>query len=124
MSNNTSDGLRLYCVVDIDDFGGELELDGVSVVQFRDLGAVVSPAEYVQTEPTDDDIEHYTKIIDELYESGPVIPAPVGALFRSDDVLRHWLEIHYAALHKTLGDIERRASPTPPYEYVRMQLGV
>jgi hypothetical protein len=124
MPNNTPDGLRLYGVVDVDDFGGELKLGGVSLVQFRDLGAVVSPAEYVQAEPTDDDIMDYAEIIDALYESGPVIPAPVGALFRSDDVLRHWLEIHYAALHKTLGDIERRASPSPPYEYVRMQLGV
>jgi hypothetical protein len=118
------DGLRLYGVVDIDDFGGELNLNGVSVVQFRDLGAVVAPAEYVQAEPSESDIAEYMRVIDSLFTSGPIIPAPVGTLFRSDDVLRHWLEIHYATLHKTLGDIERRGSSSPPYEYVHMQLGV
>lgn len=118
--------LRFYGVVDAhESLDGEqrLPVEDVSLVRFRDLGAVVAPAEYVRTKPGDVDLQDYVHVVDELYKHGPIIPAPVGTVFRGTDVLLRWLEIHYAKLHEALGVIEHRGSPNPPYDFVRMELG-
>ncbi len=115
--------LRFYCVVDADADHRLPAVDGVTTVQFRDLAAVVVPTEYVRVHPGDPELADYVRMVDELYAHGPVVPAPPGTVFRDADVLRRWLEIHYAKLHEALGEIERRASSTAPYDFVRMELG-
>lgn len=122
MSGSTS-GLRFFAVIDADDVTQhELEVQEVSLVAFRDLAAVVSPAPYARTQPSDEDLAEYVRVVDSLAEHGPVLPAPVGTIFRDETVLARWLEIHYAALHDALRAVERRATDGAPYDYVRMQL--
>lgn len=120
----SSGGLRFFGVIDADDITPrELKAQEVSLVAFRDLAAVVAPAPYVRTRPDDDDLAEYVRVVDALAEHGPVLPAPVGTIFRDERVLARWLEIHYAALHDALRAVERRGTDGAPYDYVRMQLG-
>jgi hypothetical protein len=126
MGNAPGGALRFYGVIDINEHtvepNGTLPVDGVSLVQFRDLGAVVAPAEYVSTEPDDTSLADYVRVIDGLHARTPVIPAPPGTIFRGANVLQHWMEIHYAKLHETLGELEQHKSMTPPYDMVRMEI--
>jgi hypothetical protein len=124
MANPPRDALRFYGVVDADGTDGHaLSAQNVTLVQFRDLGAVVTSAPYVRVRPGDQELEDYIQVIDELYTHGPIVPAPPGTIFRNAGVLRHWLEIHYAKLHEALGQVEQRASPTAPYDFLQMELG-
>lgn len=113
--------VQLFGVVDADETHSAFAVDGTSLVNFRDLAAVVAPAEYRRAVVSDDLLAEYVRVIDAAYEHGPVIPAPPGTIFKSTETLVHWMEVHYAKLHETLGTIERRGSPTAPYDYVRMQ---
>lgn len=120
----TSSGLRFFAVIDADDATRrELETQEIALIAFRDLAAVVAPAPYVRVKPNDEDLAEYVRVVDSLAEHGPVLPAPVGTIFRNESVLARWLEIHYAALHEALRTVERRGSDGAPYDYVRMQLG-
>jgi hypothetical protein len=119
--------LRFFGVMDVNESVSEhaqsFLTEGVAVVRFRDLGAVVAPAPYERVRPSDADIQEYVRVVDHLSEHGPVIPAPPGTVFRGEHVLRGWLEVHYAKLHETLGVIERRGVHTAPYDLVRMDFG-
>lgn len=124
MANPARDALRFYGVVDAEEANGHpLPVEGVTLVQFRDLGAVVAPTEYVRVHPGDRELADYVRVVDTLYAHGPIVPAPPGTVFRNARVLRAWLELHHAKLHEALGVIERRGSPSPPYDFVRMELG-
>ena len=117
-------GLRFYGVIDADAADPELlETQRVSLVTYRDLAAVVTPAPYVRAKATDADLEDYLRVVDALSEHGPVIPAPPGTVFRDQFVLARWLDVHYAKLHEALGVIEQRDDGRAPYDYVRMELG-
>ncbi len=118
-----ANALRLYGVMDADDSAGaDLKLDGVSLIVFRDLAAVVTAAPYIRTHPGDAELADYVRVIDAVYKLGPVVPAPPATIFRDRGVLERWMDIHYAKLHEALGVIERRENPNPPYDYVRMDL--
>lgn len=124
MAGSTATGLRFFGVIDADDVRRrELETQGVTLVAFRDLAAVVQAAPYVRATPGDDDLNEYVRIVDAMAEHGPVVPAPVGTIFRNESVLARWLEIHYATLHEALGVVERRGGSGAPYDFVRMELG-
>lgn len=124
MAGSTARGLRFFGVIDADDATRrELETQGVTLVAFRDLAAVVQPAPYARATPDDDDLNEYVRIVDAMAEHGPVVPAPVGTVFRNESVLARWLEIHYATLHEALGIVERRGGNGAPYDFVRMELG-
>ncbi len=124
MANAAPDALRFYGVVDVEEANGHhAPVDGVTVVRFRDLGAVVAPTRYVRVQPGDEELTDYVRVVDELYAHGPVLPAPPGTVFRNARVLQTWLELHHAKLHEALGVVEQRRSPHPPYDFVRMELG-
>ena len=119
-----SAGLRFFGVIDADDITRrELEVQEVSLVAFRDLAAVVAHAPSVRTHAKDEDLAQYVRVVDALAKYGPVLPAPVGTIFRGEHVIARWLEIHYAALHDALRAVERRGADGAPYDYIRMQLG-
>ncbi|MDQ6737118.1 MAG: GvpL/GvpF family gas vesicle protein [Gemmatimonadota bacterium] len=123
MASGAATGLRLYGVIDDElveqDFLANQKL---LLVLCNDLAAVVAPAAYVAAEPTDDDLADYVRVLDALSEKGPVVPAPPGTVFASEDVVSRWLDVHYGKLHEALAAIDRREDGRPPYEYVRMEL--
>jgi hypothetical protein len=80
---------------------------GVSVVRERDLGAVVRAAPALSYEPATDTGE-YEQLLDSLFATGAVFPAPPGMVFRSADTLRAWLEQNYVALAEGLAFLSGR----------------
>ena len=123
MASGAPTGLRLYGVIDHEAVEEEfLAQQKLLLVTCNDLAAVVAPAPYLVTEPTDADVGDYVRVLDALGEKGPVVPAPPGTIFRSDDVLSSWLDVHYGKLHEALAAIDSRDDGRPPYEYVRMEL--
>lgn len=81
-------------------------VDGTSLVGFRAIAAVVAPVPYRRQEPTDESIASYARVVEEVFEHMPILPAPPGAVFRSRSVIARWLELHYLALTDALGSLE------------------
>ena len=124
MANAARGGLRFYGVIDVDSVDAELlATQGVSLVPYRDLAAVVAPAAYVRVEPGDVELQEFLRVVDALAVRGPVVPAPPGTVFRDEQVLARWLDVHYAKLHEALSAIDQRDDRKAPYDYVQMDLG-
>ena len=101
--------LRLYGITDVEHHADTKALEGVELMHFRDLAAIVSPAEYSSAEPTGEVIEQYRLIVDDVFSKAPILPAPVGTIFRTRDTLTRWLELHYVTLTEALSFVEDRA---------------
>lgn len=101
--------LRLYGITDVEHHAQSKAADGVELLTFRDLAAVVSDAEYSATPPTGEIIERYLRVVEDVFSRAPVLPAPVGTVFRSREALTRWLELHYVALTEALSFVEDRA---------------
>lgn len=92
---------------------GNVEGDdsGVSLVPFRDLCAVVSHQRSFALEETSPaTIEEHRRIVDRIFQQATVLPAPVGVVFRTPDVLKRWMELHYVSLSGGLEFVEDRAA--------------
>lgn len=83
---------------------------GTRVVTYRDVGAVVSDQKTFTLEEMDSArIEDHRAIVDAVFHTTPVLPAPVGVVFRSADALTRWMELHYVSLTGALEFLEDRA---------------
>ena len=84
--------------------------NGTVVVPFRDLVAVVTEQRtFDLDEPTPGAVDRHRAIVDAVFHRSPVLPAPVGAVFRSPDVLKRWMELHYVSLTDALEFVDDRA---------------
>ena len=101
--------LRLYGITDVQHHAQAKPPEGTEVLPFRDLAAIVGPSEYSTTPPSGEMIEQYRRIVDDVFCKAPILPAPVGTVFRSRDTLMRWLELHYVALSEALTFVEDRA---------------
>jgi hypothetical protein len=82
--------------------------EGTSVVPFRDLGAIVVESPYLRLRASTDRIVVYRRIVESVFGTRTILPAPFGTVFRSRDGLIRWLELHYFTLLDALGFIEDR----------------
>jgi len=83
----------------------------IRLVPYRDVGAVVSDQKSFALEDVDSArIEDHRAIIDTVFHIAPVLPAPVGVVFRSADALTRWMELHYVSLTGALEFLEDRAA--------------
>jgi hypothetical protein len=101
--------LRLFGITTNEHHGEPERVDGAEVLTFRDLAAVVAPSEYQAIALTGETIEQHRRIVDTVFARAPVLPAPVGTVFRSRETLTRWLELHYVALTEALSFVEDRA---------------
>ena len=86
------------------------EDSAVALIPFRDLCAVVSPQRsFVLEETTAALLEEHRRIVDRIFHQSSVVPAPAGVVFRSPDVLKRWMELHYVSLSGALEFVEDRA---------------
>jgi hypothetical protein len=86
-----------------------IELD-TSLIPFRDLCAIVSDQKaFMLEEVMPADIERHRVIVDSIFRRTAVLPAPVGTVFRTADVLTRWMELHYVSLTGALDFVEERA---------------
>jgi gas vesicle protein GvpL/GvpF len=100
--------LRLYGITDVEHHAAA-NGDGTELLAFRDLAAIVSAADYSATPPAGEVIEQYRRVVDDVFASAPVLPAPVGTVFRSRETLTRWLELHYVTLSEALTFVSDRA---------------
>jgi hypothetical protein len=100
-------GLRLFLVTTANGHGGK-PVDDVDVVPFREIAAVVADAAFVLEDPTPPEITRFEQVIVSFAASRPVVPAPVGTVFRSRDTLTRWMELHYVTLTDALTYVEDR----------------
>jgi hypothetical protein len=81
------------------------------LVSYRDVGAVVSDQKSFALDDVDNArIEEHRAIVDAVFHTAPILPAPVGVLFRSSDALTRWMELHYVSLTGALEFLEDRAA--------------
>src|SRR6266542_5652278 len=98
--------LRLYAVAALENGDVPALADGTTVLNYRQVGAVVEPAEYAETKGEDALSERYSAVLEQAFRYAAVLPAPPGTVFQSKGTLSHWLELHYFTLTDALSLIE------------------
>jgi hypothetical protein len=78
------------------------------LITVRDVAAICGQSEYARLDPTPERINHYAAVVDAYHQRGPVLPAPMGVIFRSRDAVLRWLELHFVALSDALNYVENR----------------
>jgi len=102
--------LRVYGVV-MQDGQGPLKLpEGVRLHPLRDLAAVIEEGDYSTRDLGDPELKRHFDVVDGIFGQDAVLPAPVGTVFRSVDVLQRWMELHYVALSDALAWVENRVA--------------
>jgi hypothetical protein len=90
---------------------------GVSVLRFRDIGALVEPAQFSHAASVQSDVGHHRTVVERAFRYGAVLPAPVGTVFRGVERVRRWMEQNYIALnegiHFVAGRCEARVHVSP-----------
>lgn len=78
------------------------------LVVVRDLAAICAQTEYRAAAATDETVQRHTEVVVTYGANGPVLPAPVGAIFRSSDSVKRWLELHYVTLADAMSYVDNR----------------
>lgn len=101
--------LRVYAVVNQDGQGPKVP-SGVQLHSMRELAAVTEEGDYAAREVETADIQRHFQIVDALFGQDAVLPAPVGTVFRSVEVLQRWMDLHYVALSDALAWVNDRVA--------------
>ena len=83
--------LQLFGIISLDVSGDASPVRGVTVVAFRDLGALVSESAYVAPDPSTQHIAEYRRVVEGAFARQTIVPAPFGSVFRSREALMRWL---------------------------------
>ena len=84
------------------------EVPQTELVVVRDLAAICGESEYASSEPTDEQLDAFTAVISAYCNRGPVLPAPIGVVFRARESVQRWIELHYVSLSDALGFVDDR----------------
>ena len=102
--------LNLFGVTVNDAHAATALSQGTELVALRDLAAICAQTESHAREPSEDDAQAHAAIITAFNARGPVLPAPVGLVFRGRESIERWLELHYGALTDALAFVENRVA--------------
>jgi hypothetical protein len=84
--------------------------DNLHVIEFRDLAAVVSEQKsFALDESATAGLGRHRAVVDAIFRRAAVLPAPAGVVFRTPEVLRRWMELHYVSLTDALEFVNDRA---------------
>lgn len=100
--------LTLFGVTFNDTHDASPPVPGARTVVVRDLAAICGDSEYKIVEPTPERVLKVTEVVSAYSERGPVLPAPVGVVFKAQDSVQRWLELHYVALSDALAFVDNR----------------
>jgi hypothetical protein len=100
--------LNLFGVTYHESHEVRLPVPETRLVVVRELTAICGECEYGTLEPTPERVEHYTKVVSAFATRGPVLPAPVGIVFKSHEAVERWLELHYVAMSDALSFVDNR----------------
>jgi hypothetical protein len=81
---------------------------GAQVLPLRELAAVTENGDYTARDVEPADIERHLDVVSTVFKQDTILPMPVGTVFRSQDVLQRWMELHYVALSDALAWVEDR----------------
>lgn len=84
-------------------------VEGVSLIAFRDLAALVAEAPYERIRASSERVRQYRRVLEAAFQQRSVLPAPFGTLFRTHGELVRWLELHYFTLVDAMAFVEDRA---------------
>ena len=101
--------VELYGIISLDVSGATSPVRGVTVLAFRDLGALVADATYAAPPATPQHIAEYRRVVEGAFARQTIVPAPYGSIFRSRDSLMRWLELHYFTLLEAVTFVADRA---------------
>lgn len=102
--------LNLFGVTVNDAHMSQIEVADVQMVAVRDLAAICGTSGSRNGDPDAEAIARYADVVGTYSAGGPVLPAPVGVSFRSNDAVKRWLELHYGALTEALAFVENRVA--------------
>ncbi len=102
--------LNLIGVTVNDAHTAHVRVDGIEAVTVRDLAAICGPSEYRQLDADEGAVRHHSDVISAYAIRGPVLPAPIGIVFRSAEAVTSWLELHSGALSEALTFVENRVA--------------
>jgi hypothetical protein len=102
--------LNLFGVTVNDAHAARAAVAGIEMITVRDLAAICAETEYRAVAPDDDKVKGYNNVVTAFAATGPVLPAPVGLVFRSPDSVKRWLDLHYGALSEAMTFVENRVA--------------
>ncbi|MES2176985.1 MAG: GvpL/GvpF family gas vesicle protein [Gemmatimonadota bacterium] len=102
--------LTLYGVTVNDTSANDIVVADVELIAIRDLAAICGIVDYKAAQTTEPSVDRHAVVVSTYSARGPVLPAPVGAVFRTHDAVRRWLELHYSALTGAMVFVENRVA--------------
>ena len=102
--------LRLYGITPADPHGADAPPPGVRTVAFRDLAAIVADTGSSPAAADDALIASHRQVVEALFSTRTLLPAPPGVTFRAQPALQRWMELHYVALSDALAYVEDRVA--------------
>ena len=100
--------LNLYGVTYHESTEVRLPVPDTRLVVVRELTAICGEAEYRAIEATRERVEQYTQVVSAFATRGPVLPAPIGVVFKTHEAVERWLELHYVTLSDALSFVDNR----------------
>jgi hypothetical protein len=102
--------LNLFGVTVSDAHLGQSTVANTELLAVRDLAAICGYTENRAIVPEDEAARLHGAVVAAYAARSPVLPAPVGIVFRGADSVRRWLELHYGALTDALSFVENRVA--------------
>ena len=102
--------LNLFGVTVDDGHTAHVHVDNIQTITVRDLAAICGTSDYREPAIDDEAILYHRDVIAAYALRGPVLPAPTGVVFRSEEAVLSWLELHSGALSEALSFVEIRVA--------------
>lgn len=102
--------LKLFGVTVNDAHLLHMRVADTETIVLRDLAAVCATADYQAVRPDDEAAAAHDRVVAMLATRGPVLPAPLGVVFKSAESVQRWLELHYGALTDAMAFVENRVA--------------
>lgn len=102
--------LTLFGVTFLESHDVRPPVPDTELIVVRDVAAVCAQSPYARLDATPADIERFASIVETYNQRGPMLPAPMGVIFRSRDAVQRWLELHFVALSDALNYVEHRVA--------------
>lgn len=102
--------LTLFGVTFLESHDARPPVPETELIVVRDMAAVCAQSAYARAEPGPEQVEHFASVVDAYNQRGPILPAPMGVVFRSRDAVQRWLELHFVSLSDALNYVENRVA--------------
>jgi gas vesicle protein GvpL/GvpF len=100
--------LTLFGVTFLESHDVRPPVPDTELIVVRDVAAVCAQGPYARLEATPERIDYFASVVNAYSQRGPMLPAPMGVVFRSRDAVQRWLELHFVALSDALNYVENR----------------